>query len=298
MSEQEPRFDRGAIRRAFDAAAATYDDAAVLQHEVGQRMLGRLDFIRLAPERVVDVGAGTGTLTAALRQRYRKARVMALDLSPAMLRRAREHGSWLRPLPVVCGDAQALPLADRSVDLLFSNTAFQWCDDLDRLFEECQRVLRPGGLLMFSTFGPDTLRELRESWSDADDARHVNRFVDMHDIGDALISARFADPVMDMEYFNLTYESVDSLMRDLKAVGAGTLRGGRAPGLTGRGHLRRMTAAYERYRGVDGRLPATWEVVYGHAWATDELPQHKDASGAVTFSLESFRSRLRKDSSS
>lgn len=293
MSEDNGGSDKAAIRRAFDSAAETYDQAAVLQHEIGRRMQERLDFIRLTPQRVIDVGAGTGGATAALRQRYRRARVMALDLSSSMLRRARQRGTWLHPVPVICGDAESLPLADRCVDLLFSNATFQWCADLDRLFGECQRVLRPGGLLMFSTFGPDTLRELRESWSDADGYRHVNRFADMHDIGDALVSARFADPVMDMEYFNLTYATVGALMRDLKAIGAQTVTGGRAPGLTGRGRLQRMTDAYERYRNMDGRLPATWEIVYGHAWATDQLPQRKDNTGNVTVSFDAFRRSLK-----
>lgn len=294
MSADSGSRDKAAIRRAFDAAADTYDAAAVLQHEVGRRMLERLDFIRMEPQRVLDLGAGTGAATAALRKRFRKAGVIAVDLSTAMLARSRRHGSWLRPVPVVCGDAEALPFANRSVDLIFSNATFQWCADLNRLFEECQRVLRPDGLLMFSTFGPDTLKELRESWSDADGYRHVNRFVDMHDIGDALVSARFADPVMDMEYFSLTYDSASDLMRDLKAIGAQTVTGGRAPGLTGRARHRRMVEAYERYRDSAGRLPATWEIVYGHAWATDRMPQRRDQeTGAVTVSLDAFRSNLK-----
>lgn len=294
MNDDNGATDRARIRSAFDAAAASYDDAAVLQREMGQRMLERLDYIRLEPARVVDVGAATGAITTGLRDRYRKARVVAFDLAPGMLRRARERGSWLRPLPVVCGDAESLPFADGSVDLLFSNATFQWCERLDRLFEECQRVLRPGGLLMFSSFGPDTLRELRASWSDADGERHVNDFVDMHDVGDALVRAGFADPVMDMEYFNLTYASVPELLRDLRAMGAQTVRGGRAGGLTGRERFRRMSAAYERYRDSDGRLPATWEAVYGHAWATDHLPQRRDEGGAVAVSLDAFRRRLRE----
>ncbi|SEO91225.1 malonyl-ACP O-methyltransferase BioC [Aquisalimonas asiatica] len=294
MSTESGKRDKAAIRRAFDAAAETYDAAAVLQHEVGRRMLDRLDFIRLQPQRILDIGAGTGHATAALRKRYRKANVVAFDLSTAMLAHSRRHGSWLRPVPAVCGDAEALPFADRSVDLIFSSATFQWCADLDRLFEECQRVLRPDGLLMFSTFGPDTLKELRESWSDADGYRHVNRFVDMHDIGDALVSARFADPVMDMEYFNMTYASAGDLMRDLKAIGAQTVTGGRVPGLTGRARLQRMVDAYDRYRDSDGRLPATWEIVYGHAWATDRMPQRRDEqTGAVTVSLDAFRSSLK-----
>lgn len=279
------------VERAFDRAATTYDQAAFLQREIGRRMLERMDFIRLTPERILDLGAGTGEQTAALRQQFRKSKVIALDRSRGMLQQARRRGNWIRPVPVVRGDAQSLPLADESVDLIFSNAAFHRCQDLDMLFKECQRVLRTGGLLMFSTFGPDTLRELRDSWAAADDYRHVNDFVDMHDIGDALISAWFGDPVMDMEYFHLTYASPADVMRDLKAMGEQTIKGGRAAGLTGCARWQHMAAAYERHRDADGRLPVTCEVVYGHAWATSMVPKPRDDGGGFTFSLDSMVGR-------
>jgi len=288
----DPRYrERDQIRRAFDAAAAQYEQSAVLQREVGQRLLQRLELIRLQPRFVVDLGSGTGLQTEALRERYRKARVMALDVSRNMLQQTRRRGTWLRPLPAVQASLDQLPFADRSVDLLFSSMSFQWSDEPRRLFSECHRVLRPGGLLMFSTLGPDTLRELRQSWQEVDGAEHVNRFVDMHDLGDALVGARFGDPVMDMEPFTLTYPDLKGLVRDLRGIGASTIRGQRRSGLLGRDGWERLQAAYAGFRQDDGLLPATWEVVYGHAWATGEQPQQRMEDGAVVIPLDGIRAR-------
>jgi len=281
-------IDKSAARRAFDAAAAGYDEVAVLQREIGERMLERLDYVRLRPATVLDLGCGTGLALDGLARRYRRARVLALDFAFGMLQRARRRGHWLnRPRPL-CADLEALPLADASVDLIFSNATLQWATDLDRAFAELRRVLRPEGLLMFTTFGPDTLTELRAAWAAADGGRHahVSPFIDMHDIGDALLRARFADPVMDTERLTMTYGDVHRLMRDLKAIGAHNVLAGRARGLTGRRRLGALEQAYERER-RDGRLPATWEVVYGHAWAAAgagaplQPQQHIDGGVAI-----------------
>jgi len=266
-------IDKPAARRAFEAAAAGYDAAAVLQKELAQRMLERLDYVRLSPEIVLDLGCGTGLALDGLARRYRRARILALDFAMPMLQLARRRGHWLnRPRPI-CADLEALPLADHSVDLIFSNATLQWASDLDRAFAELRRVLRPGGLLMFTTFGPDTLMELRAAWATADGGRHahVSPFIDMHDIGDALLRARFADPVMDAEHFTLTYPAVRELMRDLKAIGAHNVLADRSRGLTGRRRLAALEMAYETQR-RNGTLPATWEVVYGHAWVAEGAP--------------------------
>lgn len=259
------RLERDAIRRAFDAASDGYDASAVLQHEVGRRMLERLDLVTIEPTVILDAGCGTGKTSQALLKRYAGSMVAGLDLSECMLRLARRRRSWFRTPHPLCADAARLPMADDSVDLLFSNLMLQWCNDIDAVFAEFRRVLKPHGLFSFSTFGPDTLKELRSAWSEADGHVHVSRFLDMHDIGDALVRAGLAEPVMDVDYFRLTYEEVTDLMRDLKAIGASNATAGRNRGLTGRRRLEAVRAAYEERR-TDGRLPATWEVVYGHAW--------------------------------
>jgi malonyl-CoA O-methyltransferase len=273
-------LDRGRTRRAFDRAAPGYDAAAVLQGRVREELLGRLDVVRIEAAVVLDLGAGTGHASIALKRRYRTAQVVALDLSPAMLAEAARRQTLLRRFRRVCADAAALPLGEASVDLVFSNLVLHWCNDPDAVFRECRRVLRPGGLFTFSTFGPDTLVELRRAWAAADGYTHVNRFIDMHDLGDALVRAGLAEPVMDVERLTLTYATAQDLMRDLEAIGARNANDGRPRGLTGKGTLARMIAAYERFR-RDGRLPATCEVVYGQAWAPVARPRPQAAPGEV-----------------
>ena len=278
----EIRIDKERARRAFGCSADSYDEAAVLQREVGTRMLERLELVTLAPEAVLDLGCGTGEQTQQLMQRYAKARVHALDFALPMLRHARKRGRWLRRPRCICGDMEQLPLADDSVDLICSNLAFQWASDPVLLYRECLRVLRPDGLLMFTTFGPDTLQELRSAWSAVDDHAHVSPFMDMHDLGDILVNSGYAAPVMDVERIVLTYGNVDDLMRDLKRIGARNATSGRPRGLTGKARMQAMREAYEKFR-CDELLPATYEVVYGHAWA----PQEK-ASGQVSVPLKMF----------
>ncbi len=264
----EPAIDKAQARRSFERAADGYDDVALLQREVGARLLERLEYLRVQPEVALDLGCGTGLITAGLMRRYPGARVYALDFAEGMLRHTRRHGRWLRRPRCVCGDMESLPLADASVDMLCSNLAFQWATDRERLFAECRRVLRPGGVLMFTTFGPDTLRELREAWQRVDGMAHVNPFADMHDIGDELMRAGFADPVMDVERMTLTYGGVMELMRDLKQLGARNVLSSRRRGLTGKAGWRAMAEAYEAFR-RDGRLPASYEVVHGQGWVVD-----------------------------
>ena len=293
MSSDPYLLEGRRVRAAFDAAAADYDAVAVVQAEVRARLLERLELFRLAPRHILDAGCGTGHGTRALLRHYRRAAVVALDLAPGMLAQARRQRPWLRRLDPVCADAAALPLADASVDLVFSNLMLQWCNQPDAVFHEFRRVLRPGGLLLFATFGPDTLQELRAAWSAADGHTHVSRFIDMHDLGDALVRAGLADPVMDAEHLTLTYADLRSLMRDLKTMGAGNATAGRNRGLTGRQRLAAAEAHYERLR-RDGRLPATWEVVYGHAWAPTTAAQPAPGpDGAVTVPLADIGRRRR-----
>jgi len=268
-----------AIRRSFQRAADHYDEAAFLQHEVARRLDDHLDGVKIAPQRILDAGCGTGFGTSLLRARYPRADVVGLDLADAMLHQAaaRQRGSvWeklrARLMPnvpnfvPVCGDIERLPLARDSFDMTWSSLALQWVGDLQASFKEIRRVLKPGGLFIFASFGPDTLQELRAASSGVDGHHHVNRFIDMHDVGDALVHAGFSNPVMEMEQIRLTYDDLPALLRDLKAIGAHTVLEGRREGLMGKSAWQQLRRNYEKYR-QDDRLPATYEVVYGHAWS-------------------------------
>jgi malonyl-CoA O-methyltransferase len=291
--ESEPfRLDRPGVRASFDRASASYEAAAVLQARVADEILGRLEPFKFTPGVVLDLGAGTGRMTAELKRRYRRALVVALDLAPGMLREARRHQRLFRRFERVCGDAARLPLADASVDVVISSLMLQWCDPPDRAFAEIRRVLKPDGFFAFSTFGPDTLKELRSAWAEADGYNHVNHFVDMHDVGDALVRAGFAEPVLDVDRMQLTYVDALSLMRDLKAIGAHNVTAGRPRALAGRARLLRMQNAYEAFR-RDGRLPATYEVVYGVTWGASGRPATPLIGGEARIAPGAIRRRGR-----
>ncbi|MDA8092789.1 MAG: malonyl-ACP O-methyltransferase BioC [Betaproteobacteria bacterium] len=294
-------LDKRLVRRAFDAAAPGYDQVAVLQREVATRLLERLDYLAHAPRLILDAGAGTGFGTRALAARYGEAAVVALDLAPRMLEVARAAQSWWRRMPrlwpsrqaFVCADIERLPLKTAVGDMVWSSLALQWCNSLEHAFSEFRRVLSPSGLLVFSTFGPDTLRELREAFADIDGYTHVNRFMDMHDIGDLLVRTGFATPVVEMETITLTYPDLKACLHDLKAMGAHNVTQGRPQGFMGKGPWRALEAGYERFR-RDGRLPATFEVVYGHAWAGGESTRRAGDSVAIRMPV-SRRPRAAKD---
>ena len=288
MSGAERPLDRSAIRRNFDRAGMTYDESAVLQARVRRQLLERLEWIAFEPELAVDLGCGTGHAARALSERWPGARVVAIDIAPGMLRTAAGLGGASR-FERVCGDALALPLPDASADLLFSNLMLPWCDDLDAAFAEMARVLRPRGLLTFTTFGPDTLMELRESWGEVDDYTHVSPFADMHDIGDGLVRAGLVEPVLDVLRYTLTYPDLRELMHDLKAIGAQNATAGRPRGLTGRQRLQAVEQAYERHR-RDGRLPASYEVVFGQAWGALQAPDREPA-GEFAVPVSAIRRR-------
>ncbi len=259
------QLDRPSIRASFDRASSRYDTAAALQSRVSDELVERLEFFKFQPNVIVDLGAGTGRATEALRSRYRRALVVALDMAPGMLREAQRRQRLFRRFERVCADAMRLPFADSSVDIVFSSLMLQWCDPLDVVFAEVRRVLKPEGFFAFSTFGPDTLKELRAAWAQADGYNHVNQFVDMHDIGEALVRAGLVEPVLDVDRIQLTYPNALALMGELKTIGAHNVTAGRSRGLMGRARLARVQAAYESFS-RDGRLPATYEVVYGAVW--------------------------------
>jgi malonyl-CoA O-methyltransferase len=259
------QIDTARLRASFERASHSYESAAALQARVAAELLERLEAFRFAPRVVLDLGAGTGRVTRELKRRYPRALVIALDVAPGMLREARRHLRPWRRFARVCGDALRLPLRDGCVDLVFSNLMLQWCEPLPQVFAEVRRVLRPEGLFAFSTFGPDTLHELREAWAQADGYTHVNRFTDVHDVGDALVHAGLVEPVLDVDRLVLRYPDARTLMHDLKSIGARNATAGRPRALTGRARLRRVEDSYERLR-RDGGLPATYEVIYGVSW--------------------------------
>ena len=295
---------RGRIGRAFDRASRGYDSAAVLQTDVRDILLQRLAIARLEPATILDAGSGTGHASLKLKHRYPKARVVALDIAHQMLREAGRRQRFRRRFDRVRADAARLPFQDRTFDLVFSNLLLSWCDP-DDVLREFRRVLRPGGLLTLSSYGPDTLRELRTAWSGVDDAAHVNLFIDMHDLGDACVRAGFAAPVLDVERYTLAYADVPALIRDLRAVGANTLIGpaGEAGtdavvrrGLTGRRKFAAMQSAYEGLR-REARLPASYEIVFANAWTpADAGGQRKTTGGTsadVHVSLEELSAELK-----
>ena len=269
-----------AIRRSFEAAARSYDEAAFLQQEIARRLDDHLEGMKITPDLILDAGCGTGSGLSLLKARFPEARLIGLDLAHGMVKTMRERlapaegwrrwlprlGARLAPPAGLCADMERLPLARHSLDMVWSSLALQWVGPPDDAFREAHRVLKPEGLYLFASFGPDTLMELRAASADLDGHQHVNRFIDMHDLGDALVHAGFSNPVMEMERITLTYEALPALLRDLKAIGAHTVLENRRTGLMGKAEWRRLAARYESFR-RDGRLPATYEVIYGHAWA-------------------------------
>ncbi|MBN3850632.1 methyltransferase domain-containing protein [Paraburkholderia sp. Ac-20342] len=284
-----PAYDSRRLRRIFDRRAATFDEVAFLPREIAQRMNERLDYIKVAPASVLDAGCGAGEDIPALRERFPEAPVFGSDLSHGMLRRALRHDagdtSWRRFLPASLGkalgargprfaqaDFSALPFAAGAFEFIWSNLALHWHSRPDLVFPEWQRVLKVNGLLMFSTLGPDTLKELRGAYAEIEAAhgvasrKHVIDFVDMHDLGDMLVEAGFEIPVMDQETLTITYKSPESLLADVRRWGAYPFERETLPGAVARRLHKALLAALEARRRADGTIALTFEVIYGHAW--------------------------------
>lgn len=248
------------VAQSFSGAAAHYDSVAALQRDVGSRLSAYLDHLPQEPDTVLDLGCGTGYFLADLRARFPQVSYVGLDLAEGMVNFAREthagEGVWL------VGDAEALPLAPSSVDLVFSSLAIQWCYRPDLLFAELARVLRPGGVCVFSSLGPDTLRELRSSWAAVDDHQHVNDFLHRSDLAAAADGVPGLVLELHSEMFCMEYLRVRDLLSELKTLGAHNMNRDRPSGLTGRRSLQGMLQAYEGWR-RNGLLPATYDVIFG-----------------------------------
>ena len=263
------KINKQQVRDDFSNAACTYDKAAIVQHEICDRTLEKLDMLKLQPTSILDIGTGTGRSLQGLQSRFPDCRPIACDIALSMLTRCRQKMDEQQSSYMVCNDAEQLPFADAAFDLIFSSSTFQWCENLYQLFSECKRVLRVNGVLIFSTFGPDTLVQLRKSWAQIDDDDHVHEFIDMHHIGDILLEIKFQDPVVDMEIIDMQYQSLQQLLQDLKDTGSRS-KFRRATehssiGLTSKEKYQRLQQAYEIYRQKNGLLPASYEVIYGYA---------------------------------
>ena len=311
---QQP-FSKQQIRDSFNKAADSYDSAAIVQQEVCRRLLERLEYIKARPATILDIGSGTGQGTLGLAKQYPDAAIVSMDLAENMLKKSRallrqegqtsgliNHlksvmGAASRTnITEVCADAEKLPFADASIDLIFSNLTIQWCFDLTALFHEFRRVLKPGGFMLFTTFGSETLRELKSSWAAVSDKVHVNDFVDMHDIGDVLYNVQAENPVMDSEKIILNYQNIKQILLEIKAVGAHNQNTGRHLGLTGKTRLKAMYQAYEKFYTEQG-YPVTYEVLYGHAWNPGTPVQQSKISTSsrqTSISLAQMKAQLKR----
>lgn len=274
-----PRLDKRTVKKFFNRAAKSYDIAAILQEEVLNRLLQRLQYIRHQPETIVDIGCGTGRGVSGLQKQYPRARVIASDIAYDMLSQARTSFRWLCKKRLVNADMEQLPFDQQCFDLVFSSLALQWSNDLRATLAEFARVSRPGALLLFSSFGPGTLRELAQSWRALDDDPHVHQFIDMHDVGDAMLATGFAQPVVDAEVIRMEYGDFRSLLGDLKNIGATNADVGRRRGLMTPGQLNRLEQSYREFGFEDGKYIASYEVVYGHAWC--DRTKDQDAGGST-----------------
>ena len=287
-------FDRRQLRRSFGRAASRYTEVAALQREVEARLLDQLAYLDdRQPQRILDLGSGPGRAAGAMKKRWPKAEVIAVDAALPMLREVPKHTRFWRPVRRVNADVSKLPFADQSTDLIFSSLCLQWLDDLPAVLSEFRRVLRPEGLLLFSTFGPETLSELRDAYLMAGETPPLSPFAAIQQVGDALLAAGFKDPVLDRDRYTLTYPDLRTLMHELRAIGAGDARADRRRGLGGRARLQRVTTNYESQR-RDGVLPSTWEVITAQAWGpAPGAPRRDDGADLASFPADRIPIRRR-----
>lgn len=274
------------IRDTFERIAPGYDTHAALEKEVCGRLLEKAAFNRLPPHTILDLGCGTGFAATALRRSFRKARVVGLDRSMAMLQKMRRGSGLIRPIRAVRGDIGALPFAARSAEMVVSNLASYWCPDPMAMFSEFRRVLLPDGMLLFSTFGPGPMKELRSAWSAVDTSVEFPEFPDLLEIGNALVAAGFREPVMDVDNITLSYPDLGALFRELESTGTSLLVRGWEKGPAQRNALENAYAPYL----ANGKYPLSFEIVYGVAFGPREGQPMKTPSGDVaTFSVEALK---------
>ena len=255
------------MRRRFDRAASDFDDADFVHTVTRDGLLARLEPLLLSAETILDLGSAAGATGRLLRSRFKRAHVVSFDLSHAMLGVARKNKPWLSRAGFVQGDAHQLPFADATFDLVVSNQLLPWMAEPQPVFEQVSRVLKKGGVFAFATLGPDSLREVEQAWVTVDDLPHVNCFPDMHDIGDGLVRAGLADPVLDIDRLSISYDDADRLFADLTRAGARNALANRDRGLVGKSRFQAMTRALTTARS-DGKIMLNLELVYGHCWGS------------------------------
>ncbi len=254
------------ICKAFSNHALQYEQNALIQQEIGERLFERLQYLKIKPRYILDLGCGPGVFSKQLKKYYPESQVVGLDLAYPMLKRAKAKQGWRCKWSLVGSDMTSMPFASGLFDLIFANQVVHWANSFPAVLSELNRVMNAGGCLMFSTLGPDTFYELRKSWALVDDYEHVNAFMDMHDIGDDLLAEHFMDPVVDMERVTACYSSLPQLLQTLKAQGVRNINTARNPGLTGRLSWQKFEQSIAKFRIENGKFPLTYEVIYGHAW--------------------------------
>jgi malonyl-CoA O-methyltransferase len=282
------QFDYSALKRGFNCSSQA--DGQSWNHNIGEELLARLDYIKIAPQRILDLGAGSGQLTKALQKRYPKAEVIGCDLAECHMQKAQKQRGWFSKTEYLTANFTALPFAKHSMDLVFSNLALYWAEDLKLVIAEIARVLKPGGVLLFSSLGPDSLLELRQSFAEVDSLPHVNIFLDMHDIGDSLLSAGLKDPVMDVERQKLSYPDVKTLCRTLKASGNRNYLKDRRKTLSGKRYWQTIEQHYPK---AQQGITVSLEVVFGHAWGNELRQQTDTTTGEVRVNISALLKRNR-----
>lgn len=279
---------QSAVIRRYQRIAKTYNQFAKLAPLMAERLLEKLDFITIQPNKILDIGCGTGQLLPTLKKKFKKAQVIGADLSIAMLQQAQKQRSWFARPKLICADAYHLPFASNTFDLIISNAVLTLCPDMPNLFKEVKRVLQPQGLFLFTTLGPDTLKELRAAWQQQDDYQHINTLIDMHDIGDCLLQAGFENPVMDMEYVTIMFNSLKQLILELRASGSLNTSSQQKPSCITPGQWQRLESSYVR---INEKLPATAEIIYGHGWGKAERTTESAQAGEVSISIHQIGKR-------
>lgn len=254
------------ISKSFNRHACEYEKVAKVQKEIGERLLERLQYLKIKPKRILDLGCGTGIFSLALKRLYPDAQIVGLDLAQQMLKQARKKQGWRRRWGLVTGDMNRLPFADGIFDLVFANQVVHWGSSLPHVFRELNRIMHVNGCLMFTTLGPDTFKELKAAWASIDAYQHTHTFADMHDVGDQLLQEYFLDPVVDMELITVCYKSISLLLNSLKDQGVLNINTERNHGLTGKTAWKKFNQHFNELYGSEEKYPLTYEVVYGHAW--------------------------------